>query len=106
MTSHVDILDAPERLSKPFWTSLILHISIAAVILVSGKLDLLTAKNPFGDPMGGRAGSVSVGVTDKIPLPAKSGAFNPVANDSQFQVPTPPTKAKPQPKVAPKAPEP
>jgi protein TonB len=41
----------------------------------------------------------------QIPLPANRGPQNPVANDTQSMVPTPPPKPKPQPKAQPKQPD-
>jgi len=49
-------------------------------------------------------GSVAVNVVPRIPLPGRSGPINPVANDTESVVPTPPAKAKAQRKV--EAPEP
>jgi protein TonB len=93
MTPHVDILDERERLSRYFFGSLVLHISIAATLLTAGKLSF-GSKFQFGDPHGGGFGSVAITPTSTIPLPAKSGPTNPVANDTQSQVPTPPPNAK------------
>jgi protein TonB len=58
----------------------------------------------WGDLNGGGMGSVAVNVVPRIPLPGRSGPLNPVANDTESVVPTPPPKAKPRPKV--EAPEP
>jgi protein TonB len=98
MPGHVDILDEPERLAKPFWSSLALHISAAGVVLLYGQLGLSSHNILMGDPNGGGFGSVAVNPTATIPLPPKSGPTNLVANDTQSQVPVPPPKAKPQPK--------
>ncbi len=104
MPGHMDILDEPERLTKPFWSSLALHVSVAAFVLVYGNISLSSRSILMGDPHGGGFGSVTVNPTPTIPLPQKTGPTNPVANDTQSQVPTPPPKAKSQPKQ--KAPEP
>ena len=88
MTPHVDILEDRERLSRYFVGSILFHVSIAA-LLVFGGLNF-AAKTPLmGDPHGGGFGSVAINPVS-IPLPAKSGPTNPVANDTQSQVPTPP----------------
>jgi periplasmic protein TonB len=42
-------------------------------------------------------GAVGITPVDKIPLPSRQGRVNPVANDTESQVPSPP---KPQPKKA------
>jgi protein TonB len=106
MASHADILDRPEPMTGPFWGSVILHV------LVLGGLSVGTlVENAFhlrmGSPTGGGMGGVMVNPVATIPLPNRGGRENPVANDTESQVPTPPapkTKAKPAPKV--KAPPP
>ncbi len=98
MPAHVDILDERERMAKPFWSSLALHVSVAAFVLLYGKLSLSSHDILMGDPNGGGFGSVTVNPTATIPLPPKTGPTNPVANDTQSQVPAPPPKAKPVPK--------
>jgi TonB family protein len=92
MTARLDILDERERLSRPFWGSLALHLSLAAAILSYGHWNL-GSKNPLlGDPHGGGFGSVVINPVANIPLPSKNGATNPVANDTESRVPTPPPK--------------
>jgi protein TonB len=103
MTPHADILDQPERLKGPLAGSIILHVSIAAAVLAytwigPGKREL------WGDVNGGGIGSVAVNVVAAVPLPARSGRLNPVANDTESVVPTPPPK--PKAKLAVKEPEP
>jgi protein TonB len=44
-------------------------------------------------------GSVAVNVVPRIPMPGRSGPINPVANDTESVVPTPPPKTKAQRKV-------
>ena len=103
MSAHVDILDEKERLRKPLLGSVALHVTLAALLLVAsllrGRGDLWGSPNA-----GGGAGSMTVNVvTGRIPLPARPGLVNPLANDTQSRAPAPPpTKAKP----AAKAPEP
>jgi len=101
MASHADILDRPEPMTVPFWGSVILHV------LVLGGLSVGTlVENAFhlrmGSPTGGGMGGVMVNPVATIPLPNRGGPENPVANDTESQVPTPPApkvKAKPAPKV-------
>ncbi len=104
MVAHADILDDRERLAKPFWGSLLLHVSVAATLFTWGSVSLTSHPPLIGDPRGGGFGSVVVNPTATIPIPSKGGALNPVANDTESHVPTPPPKAKPVPKA--KAPEP
>lgn len=99
---HPDIFDEREPLGKWLAGSIALHISVAAALLahtiIHGSPLLI------GDPHGGGFGAVAVTTVATIPLPAKTGPVNPVANDTQSHLPTPPPQKKAQPKV--KAPEP
>jgi protein TonB len=102
-TPHTDILDQPEPLGKSLAGSVALHVSVGAALLMSAWI----GHGPlvqWGDINGGGMGSVAVNVVPRIPLPGRSGPINPVANDTESVVPTPPSKAKPQRKV--EAPEP
>ena len=101
MASHADILDRPEPLTVPFWGSLIMHL-----LLIGGLSAGALLENRFhirmGSQTGGGIGSVTVTPVASIPLPSSNGPNNPVANDTQSQVPTPPVpkeKAKPAPKM-------
>lgn len=103
MTAHAQILDQRDRIAGSFWGSVALHISVAVLIL--GYSAFEAARKPvMGDVDGGRMGSVVVNAVHSIPLPSRNAAPNPVANPTESQVPTPPPKAKPIPRV--KAPEP
>lgn len=106
MTARVDILDEQEPLKKPFWGSVTLHISIAALLLSYSYLGLGKSNSPplFGDPHGGGLGSVAVNVVPSIKLPSREGRENPVANQSESSVPEPKPQKKAVEKV--KAPEP
>jgi protein TonB len=95
---HTDILDQPEPLGKPLAGSVALHISVVAAMLLSTWIGRRVPVQ-WGDINGGGMGSVAVSVVARIPLPGRSGPLNPVANDTESVVPTPPTKAKPKAKV-------
>jgi protein TonB len=98
MTPHTDILDQPEPLGKPLAGSVALHLSVAAAMLMSAWIGRRLPVQ-WGDINGGGTGSVAVNVVPRVPLPGRSGPINPVANDTESVVPTPPPKAKPRPKV-------
>jgi periplasmic protein TonB len=100
--SRTAILDQREPLGKSLAGSIALHVSMVGVLLVSTWVEH-RSRVQWGDPHGGGVGSVAVNVVSHIPLPARSGPVNPVANDTQSRVQTPPPKAKPQPKM--KAPD-
>jgi protein TonB len=98
MAAHADILDRPEPLAKPFWTSLTLHILILGGLLAGALINRQSLN--MGSPTGGGMG-VLVNPVASIPLPNRGGPENPVANDTKSEVPTPPPpkeKAKPIPK--------
>jgi periplasmic protein TonB len=104
MNAHADILDAPDPLGKWLAGSVALHVSLAAALLGFNWLEN-RPRAQFGDINGGRAGSVAVNVVSQIPIPSRSGPVNPVANDTESVVPTPPPKAKPKPAVKPPEPD-
>jgi len=103
MAPHTDILDQPEPFGKALAGSVALHISVAAAVLISVWVGRRSPVE-WGDVNGGGMGSVAVNVVPRIPLPGRTGPINPVANDTESVVPTPPSKAKAKPKV--EAPEP
>src|SRR5579872_7592936 len=99
---HPDLFDQPEPLGKWLAGSIFLHITIAAALLAHNFIH--GSNIQMGDPHGGGFGAVAVNAVASIPLPAKSGPVNPVANDTQSKVPTPPptpVKAPPKPKLPP-----
>ena len=98
MTPHTDILDQAEPLGNPLAGSVALHLSVAAALLLSAWAG---QRQPvqWGDVNGGGMGSVAVSVVARIPMPGRSGPINPVANDTESVVPTPPPKTKAQRKV-------
>jgi protein TonB len=106
MYSHPDILEQPDRLSRWLASSVALHVALAGALVglaVAGN----RMPERWGSPTGGGWGSVAVTPVAQIPLPQRSGPQNPVANDTESQVPTPPPtpKAKPKPKAQPKQPD-
>jgi len=98
MSSHAEILGQRQSLTRPFWTSVFLHLSVLAAFLATAWIEhgshLL-----MGSATGGGFGSVMVNPVATIPLPNPGGPVNPVANPTQSQVPTPPKEA---PKATPK----
>ena len=99
MTARVDILDEPERLRGAFLGSLLFHGGLIAIAIGVTTFHLLGSHvEHWGDPNGGRFGAVAVTPVNTIPLPNRSSTPNPVANDTESQLPAPPPKAKAQPK--------
>lgn len=106
MASHADILDRPEPLTVPFWTSLTLHVLLVSGLALGAYVEKGLHLN-MGNPNGGGMGSVLVNPVASIPIPNRGGPENPVANDTQSQVPTPPVpKEKSKPAAKEKAPPP
>lgn len=103
MSPHVDILDEQESLRRPLIGSVALHVGIVAFMLLftwwhnRGRVQ-------FGDP-NAMGGSVGITPVASIPLPHRSGQRNPVANDTESQVPArpKPVEAKAAPKEDPAA---
>ena len=89
---HPDPLGEPERLSRPFLASLVLHGGLAGLFLVSAVIKSTTI--PIGEPNPGAG--VNVTPVKTIPIPAKQGQINPVANDTESVVPQEPLKLEQQ----------
>lgn len=105
MPERVDILDEQEQLRRPLLESIVLHAGLVASIFVFSWVNN-RVRETWGDPNpGGGPGSVAINVVNKVPLPSRSGALNPLANDSDFTVPSPPPKAKAQEKAPPPEPD-
>ncbi len=103
MTSQAHTLDQPERLAGPFWGSVILHISVAAFALAFTWAGSRSSVK-WGDPHGGGLGAVAITPVKTIKLPSQDAPPNPLANDTESQVPSPPPTKKAVEKV--KAPDP
>jgi protein TonB len=100
MRTHTDILDQQESLRGPFVGSVALHAAVAGALIIS-TLSFNHSREVWGGPT--HAGdAVAVNAVKTIPLPSHSGPVNPVANDTESQVPQAP---KPEPKKQVKVPE-
>ncbi len=95
MAPRADILGQSESLRTPLFGSLALHGAIFGTLLMWG---IATSRNRvmWGDANSGGPGSIAINVVRTIPLPSRAGAVNPLANDTESAVPTPPPAAKPQ----------
>ena len=85
---HADILDQRESLKAPFTGALALHVAVFGGLGL--YMFLLGQREAFGDPNAGGA-AVGIEAVSKIPL-ARSGVQNPVAHDTESQVPQQPAK--------------
>jgi protein TonB len=103
MAQHVDILDQRDPIKRGFAGSVALHGAIAvlaAVWSIAGASQV----EQWGDPKSLGGGSTVVTPVAGIRLPRPIAPINPVANDTESQVPAPPPKPVPQAK--PPAPKP
>lgn len=91
MPGHADILDERDSLKAPFVRSLLLHAGIAALVAGWGYFNLGSHVERWGDPKSPGGGAVAI-TPVSIPLPAREGRVNRVANDTESQVPAPPPK--------------
>lgn len=105
MPGRADILDQRETLGRPLLGSLLLHVTIFAVVIATPLVSGLRKREPWGDPNAGGAGSMAVNVVNRVPLPERKGPANPLANPTEAMVPAAPPKAKEQRKTAPPAPD-
>lgn len=105
MPGRVDILDERESLRNPLLGSLALHLAVAAVVAATPLISGFGKREPWGDANSGGPGSLSINVVNKIPLPARSGQTNPLANDTESMVPAAPPKPKPERKAPEPAPD-
>jgi protein TonB len=85
---HPDILDQPEPLNRAFMAALTLHVTLIAGMGIYGWVS--SHHESFGAPDAG-GGAIGIEAVKSIPL-LHSGAQNPVANDTESQVPQQPAK--------------
>jgi TonB family protein len=89
---YADTFDEHERLGKSFLASVALHGSVVGLLVV-GSFIHGTRRPIFGDRESA-GGVVGVNPVSRIPMVARSGTVNPVANDTESQVPPAPPKPK------------
>src|SRR5262249_27911229 len=99
---YADAFDQREPLGKPFLGSLALHAGVAA-LLAAGTFISGRTPERWGDKES-LGGSTVINPVARIPMVARSGPVNSVANDTESQVPQAPPKPKAA--VREKAPEP
>lgn len=103
MPSHPDILDERDPLRPHLIGSVALHGGLVLAAVLYAWTGAGAQVEKWGDPKSLGGGVTAITPVNKIPLPQREGRVNPVANDTESQVPAAP--AKPQPKRAP-VPEP
>ena len=102
MSPHVDILEQPDRLGRPFAGSVVFHVGL--VVLIGGAT-WVQGRNTIslGSKEGGGLGAVAITPVKGIPLPNPGGPVNPIATETKSQLPPPITKEAPKTKA--KAPD-
>jgi len=96
MRQYVDILDEPESLRKPFVGSVLFHAGVFGLLILSG-MTLQRHREVWGSQQLRAGEAVQVSPVHTLPLPARSGRVNPVANETESVAPQVPKKeTKPQ----------
>jgi len=101
MQQPADVLDLRDELRRPFYFSLALHSFVLGGLIFSGWW-ASRARDTFGDPNALGGGSVAVTPVSQIPMPLRSGPKQPVANDTDSQVPE---AVKPEPRKKARTPD-
>jgi len=91
---HHDILDEQDSLGGPFVQSVLLHAAVVGALIVS-SIEFQHSHQVWGATNTGAGTAVAINSVKTIPLPSRAGQINPVANDTESQVPQ-------QPKLEPK----
>lgn len=101
MTQHADILDQQDSLRGPLVQSVLLHGALAAAFILA-SIGYQHSRQVWGSAQTSAGTAVAINSVRSIPLPAREGIRNPVANQTESQVPQAP---KPEPKKQVKAEE-
>ena len=102
---HADILEQDESLRKPLIASAVFHVSFLVLAAVYTMWMARVSHETWGSNTAG-GGAVEVNVVKTIPIPGKNGKVNPLAHDTESQIPEPPPEKKlekPAPKPEPEA---
>jgi protein TonB len=101
MHQRGDILDQQDSMGGPFVQSVLLHAAIAGALIVS-TISFQHSRRVWGSANTSAGTAVAINSVKTIPLPSRAGIVNPVANDTESQVPQAP---KPEPKKQIKVPD-
>lgn len=88
MQQHADILDQREKLGGPLVQSVLLHAAVAGAFVVA-SINFQHSRQVWGSANTSAGNAVAINVVKTIPLPSRAGKINPVANDTESQVPQP-----------------
>jgi periplasmic protein TonB len=101
MQPQADILDQQESLRGPLVQSVLLHGALAGAFIVA-SISFQHSRQVWGSANTSAGTAVAINSVKTIPLPSRAGHVNPVANDTESQVPQAP---KPEPKKQVKVPD-
>lgn len=104
MYRRADILDEHESLRNPLFGSVAFHLAIGGLAFAYIAIHGLSSVEKWGDPSSLGGGAVGITPVERIPIQSRRGRINPVANDTESEIPSEPEKPQPK-KEAPK-PEP
>jgi len=103
MPSPHELLDERDSLRAPVLKSVLLHGALFATVTGFAHMNGV-ARDRFGDPNSLGGGSVAIQPVSTVPLVRAQGRENPLARDTESQVPAPPKpEVKPAPKEDPEA---
>jgi protein TonB len=94
MAHHADILDQQDSLRGPLLQSVLLHGALVAAF-IAASINYQHSRQVWGSAQTSAGSAVAINAVKSIPLPSRAGRINPVANDTESQVPQAP---KPEPK--------
>jgi protein TonB len=94
MDNHADILDQQDSLRGPLVQSVLLHGALVGAFVL-GSVTLQHSHEVWGSAQTAAGSAVAINAVKSIPLPSRPGRINPVAHDTESQVPQAP---KPEPK--------
>ncbi len=101
MADHADILDQQDSLRGPLLQSVLLHGAIVGAFILA-SISYQHSREVWGSAQTSAGSAVAINSVKSIPLPSRAGHINPVANETESQVPQAP---KPEPKKQVKVPE-
>ncbi len=98
MARPSDILDEREAIKQPLMGSIALHMAVLGGMTLLAFLSTRTRES-WGDPTSLGGGVVGITPVKQLPLMATQGPQNPVAADTESQIPTPPPEPQAKPTV-------
>jgi TonB family protein len=92
---HADILDQDDSLRKPLIASAVFHVSFLALAAIYALWMAHVTHESWGSNTAG-GGPVLINPVKTIPIPGRTGRVNPLAHDTESEIPEPPPEKKPE----------